>query len=66
MVFSQSSIHSFHTHGFAGSQHIAGGSCPLESPLSTPRFSSLKILRVERQCDLFWMAFRDFSRDNLV
>jgi hypothetical protein len=65
-VFSQSIIHSFQTQRFTGSRHPAGGSRPLESPLLTPGFSPLKILRVKSQHVLFWLAFRDFSQRYLV
>jgi hypothetical protein len=40
-----------------GSQHSTVRSHPLESPLLTPRFSPLKILRVKSQHTLFWLAF---------
>jgi hypothetical protein len=45
-----------------GSRHPTGGSRPLESPLLTPGFSPLKILRVKSQHSLFWLAFRDLPR----
>jgi hypothetical protein len=55
--FHRASIWFYGQRDSYGSRHPTGGSRPLESPLLTPRFSPLKILRVKSQHALFWLAF---------